>query len=77
MLSYCLKCRKKAETKRLRVAKTKKRRPTLLSKCALCGTKKQRFIKEQQVNRFLEDIGKAIISLFVLFGETVGKTFAS
>ena len=40
MLSYCLKCRKNTESKNPRVAKTSKRKPMLLSKCAVCGIKK-------------------------------------
>ena len=40
MLSYCLKCRKNTESKNPRVAKTSKRNPMLLSKCAMCGIKK-------------------------------------
>ena len=47
MLSYCLKFRNNTENKNSRVVKTKNRRIILLSSCAVCGSKKLRFIKEQ------------------------------
>ena len=48
MLSYCLKCRKNTESKILKVIRTKNRRIMLLSKCAVCDSKKSKFIKEQE-----------------------------
>ena len=50
MLSYCLKCRKNTENKNLRVANTKRRKPMLLSQCAVCESKKSRFITEQKAS---------------------------
>ena len=46
MLSYCLKCRRNAESKNRKVVRTKNGRTMLLSKCALCDSKKSKFIKE-------------------------------
>ena len=46
MLSYCLKCRKNTESKNPNVARTKTRRVMLLSKCAVCDSKKPTFIKQ-------------------------------
>ena len=40
MLSYCLKCRKNTESKNTKVARTKNRSIMLLSKCAVCDSKK-------------------------------------
>ena len=41
MLSYyCLKCRRNTESKNPKVAKRKNRRMMLLSKCAVCDSKK-------------------------------------
>ena len=41
----------------------------LLSKCAICGSKKSRFIKDQQANGLLSSLGiKTPISNFPLFG---------
>ena len=46
MLSYCLKCRKNTETKSPKVARKKSGRIMLISKCAVCDSKKSKFIKE-------------------------------
>ena len=40
MLSYSLKCRKNTESKTLKFARTKNGRIMLLSKCAVCDSKK-------------------------------------
>ena len=48
-----------------------------MSKCAVCGSKKSTVLKEQEGSKFLENIGEAIISTFVLLGEAIVKTFAS
>ena len=40
MLSYCLKCRKNAESKNPNVFKTKNGRIMILSKCSACNNKK-------------------------------------
>ena len=48
MLSYCLKCRKNTESKIPKVAKTKNGRIMLLSKFAVCDSKKSKFIKQQE-----------------------------
>ena len=46
MLSYyCLKRRKKTESKNSKVAKTKNGRIMLLSKCAVCDNKKSKIYK--------------------------------
>ena len=58
MLSYCLKCRKNAESKNQKVAKTKNGRMMLTSNCAVCGSKKSRFIKEQEAKGLISMIDK-------------------
>ena len=45
MKSYCLKCRKDTENINPKVSKTSNGRTTLLSNCAICNSKKSRFIK--------------------------------
>ena len=40
MLSYCLKCKKNTESKNPKVLKTNNSKIMLLSKCAICGSKK-------------------------------------
>ena len=60
MLSYCLKCKKKKKnTERLnpKVSKTTNGKTMILSKCAICGSKKSRFIKKQQTKGLLSNLG--------------------
>ena len=49
MLSYCLKFRKNTESKSV-VATTKNGRIMLLSKCAVCDSKKLKLLKEQEAS---------------------------
>ena len=46
MLAYCVKCRKKTENLNSKISKTKNGRLIMQSKCADCGIKKSRFVKE-------------------------------
>ena len=48
MLLYCLKPIKSTESTNSKVARTKNRRIMILSKPAACGSKKPKFIKEQE-----------------------------
>ena len=57
MKSYCLKCRKDTENINPRVSKTSNNRTMLLSKCAICGSKKSRFIKNQEGKGLLSNLG--------------------
>ena len=45
MKSYCLKCRKDTENINPKISKTSNGRTMLLSKCAICGSKKLNFLK--------------------------------
>ena len=56
MLSYCLKCRKNTESKNPKIVKTKVRRIMLLLKCAVCDSKKSKFIKEQEARELLSSL---------------------
>ena len=53
MLSNCLKCRKNTESKNTNAARTKNGRIMLLSKCAVCDSKKSKFIEEQEASGLL------------------------
>ena len=57
MLSPCLKCRKNTESKNPKVARTKNGRIMLLSKCAVCDSKRSKFIKEQVASGLLSSLG--------------------
>ena len=50
MLYHCLKCRKDAENKNPKAAKSKKGRIMLSSKCAVCDDKKSGLMKNQEDN---------------------------
>ena len=56
MLTYCLKCKKDTESVDSKMLKTKNGRPMLSSKCAVCGSKKPKFIKEQEAKRLLSSL---------------------
>ena len=57
MLSYCLKCKKNTESINPRVSATSNGRSTILSKCAICGSKKSKFIKKQEAKGLLSSLG--------------------
>ena len=48
MFSYCLKCKKNTESIDPKVSTTINGRTMILSKCAICGSKKSKFIKKQE-----------------------------
>ena len=57
MKSYCLKCRKDTENINPKVSKTSNKRIMVLSKCAICGSKKSRFNKNQEAKGLLSNLG--------------------
>ena len=70
MKSYCLKCRKDTENINLRISNTSNGRRIILSKCAICGSKKSRFIKDQEANGLLNNLGiKTPFSKVPLLGD--------
>ena len=57
MKSYCLKYKKNTENINPRVSKTSNGKTMLLSKCAICDSKKSRFIKNQEAKGLLSNLG--------------------
>ena len=57
MKSYCLKCRKDTENINSKVSKIRNNKTMVLSKCAICGRTKSRFIKEQEAKGLLSNLG--------------------
>ena len=57
MLSYCLKYKKNTESIYPIVSKTTNGRMMILSTCPICGSKKSKFIKEQQAKGLLSNLG--------------------
>ena len=56
METYCLKCRKHARNLNSKIFKTKNGRLIMHSKYADCGTKKSRFVKEQETKDLLSNL---------------------
>ena len=48
MLSYCLKCKKNTGNINSKVSASSNGKTMMLSKCAICGSKKSKFIKKQE-----------------------------
>ena len=70
MLTYCLKCKKITESVNLKVLKTKNGRTILLSKCAVCSSKKSVSKKEQEAKGFLSSLGiKTRLNKIPLLGD--------
>ena len=57
MKTYCLKCRKDTENIDPKISSTSNGKAMILSKCAICGSKKSRFIKNQEAKGLLSNIG--------------------
>ena len=57
MKSCCLKCRKNTENINSNVSSTTNGRVMILSKCGICGSKKSRFIKNQEAKGLLSNLG--------------------
>ena len=57
MLSYCFKCRRNTKSINLKVSKTANGKTIILSTCAICGSKKSKFIKDQEAKGLLSNLG--------------------
>ena len=57
MKSYCWKCKKDTESINPRVSNTNNGRTMILLKCAICGSKKSIFIKNQEEKGLLSNLG--------------------
>ena len=70
MLSYCLKCKKHTESINPEVSEASNGRTMILSKCAICGSKKSKFIKNQEAKGLLSSLGiKTPLSKIPLLGD--------
>ena len=57
MKTYCVKCRRDTENIDPKMFRTKNNRLIMQSKCPVCGIKKPRFVKEQEVKGLLSNLG--------------------
>ena len=55
--TYCLSSRKYTKSTNPRIVKSKNDRSMIQPNCAICGSKKSRFIKEQQAKGLLSNLG--------------------
>ena len=57
MLTYYLKCKRNTKNIDAKMIETKNGRLNLSSKCAVCGSKKSRFMKEQEAKGLFNNLG--------------------
>ena len=54
--TYCLPCRKYTKSINPKIVRNRQNRSMIQSNCAVCGSKKSRFIKEQQAIGLLSNL---------------------
>ena len=70
MLNYCVKYRKNRKNLKSKIFKTKNNRLIMQSKCAVCGIKKSRFVKEEEAKGLLSSLGlKTPLNKIPLLGD--------
>ena len=70
MESYCLKCIKYTENINPQVSSTSNGKIMILSKCAICSSKKSKFIKQQEAKGLLSKLGiKTPLSKIPILGD--------
>ena len=70
MESYCLKCRKYTKNINLQVSGTSNGKIIILSKCAICNSKKSKFINQQEAKGLLSKLGiKTPLSKVPILGD--------
>ena len=55
--TYCLACRKYTKNNNPKIVRNRQNRLMIQSSCATCGSKKSRFVKEQQAMGILSNLG--------------------
>ena len=72
MESYSLKCKKYTKNVDPQVSSTSNGKLMILSKCAICGSKKSKFIKRQEAKGILSSPGiKTPLSKIPLLGDVL------
>ena len=70
MESYCLKCKKYTENINPQVSSTSNGKIMILSKCAICNSKKSKFINQQEAKGLLSKLGiKTPLSKIPILGD--------
>ena len=74
MESYCLKSKKHTKNINPQVSSTSNGKLMILSKYAICGSKKSKFINKQEVSGLLSKLGiKTPLSKIPVLGDTLFK----
>ena len=67
---YCLKCKKDTENINPQVSSTSNGKLMILPKCAICNSKKSRFIKNQKAKGSLSKLGiKTLFNNLPILGD--------
>ena len=70
MESYCLKCKKYTKNINPRLSSTSNGKTMILSKCAICNSKKSKFMKQQEAKGLLSNLGiKTQLSKIPILGD--------
>ena len=70
MESYCLKCRKYTKTINPQVSSGRNGKLMILSKCAICDSKKFKFIKKQDAKVLLSKLGiNTLLNKIAMLGD--------
>ena len=72
METYCLKCKKNTKNINPKISSTSNGKSMILSKCAICGSKKSRFIKNQEAKGLLSNLGiRTPLNKVLILGDTL------
>ena len=72
MESCCLKCKKHTKNIDLQVSSTSNGKFMILLKCAICGSKKSKFINKQEASGLLSKLGiKTPLSKISILGDVL------
>ena len=70
MESYCLKCKKNTKNINPQVSSTNNGKLMILSKCAICGSRKSKFVNKQAASELLSKLGiKTPLSKVPILGD--------
>ena len=70
MESHCLKCKKYTKNIITQVSKTSDGKLMILSKCAICGSRKSKFNNKQEASGLLSKLGiKTLLSKIPVLGD--------
>ena len=72
MESYCLKCKKQTKNIDPQLSSTSNGKLIILSKCAICGSKKSKLINKQEASELLSKLGiKTPLSKITILGDVL------